>query len=112
MIARIWRCTLAQENVSAYLHYFEASVLPRVSRIDGFSHVSVLEQKADGDAELTLVSFWVTMDAIRAFAGDDPEAAVVPPAMQAMLKRFETRVTHHAVLLQAGPDAPAPALPD
>ena len=38
------------------------------------------------------------MDAIRQFAGADPEAAVVPPAVEAMMVDYDRRVTHYDVV--------------
>lgn len=113
MIARIWRCTTSRENVKAYLAYFEASVLPQASALDGFSQVYIFERETDaGAVELTLVSHWKTMDAIREYAGEDVEAAVVAADAQTLLQSYDERVTHHTVLMHAGPDVPSPDLPD
>ena len=45
------------------------------------------------------------MDAIRAFAGDQPELAVVEPEARATLVRFDSTVHHYEVL--AAPAAPS-----
>jgi hypothetical protein len=37
------------------------------------------------------------MDDVRAFAGDDPERAVVEEAARRVLSRWDDRVTHHEV---------------
>lgn len=113
MIARIWHCTLARENVRLYLEHFETSVLAQVNALDGFSEVSIMEREvSEGVVELTVVSRWKTMESIKAFAGDDAEAAVVAPAAQALLQSHDERVTHHTILMHAGPDVPSPDLPD
>jgi len=39
------------------------------------------------------------MDAIRAFAGDTPERAVVEPEARAVLREFDETVTHYEVAL-------------
>jgi heme-degrading monooxygenase HmoA len=113
MIARIWRCTVTRENIRPYLQHFETSVLPQVSALDGFSEVRIMERElAGGRVELTIVSLWKTMESIKAFAGDDVEAAVVAEPAQALLVDYDRRVTHHTVVLHAGPDVPSPDLPD
>ena len=113
MIARIWRCTLARENIRPYLEHFETSVLAQVSALDGFSEATIMEREvAEGLVELTIVSRWKTLESIRAFAGDDAEAAVVAEPAKALLHSYDERVTHHTILLHAGPDVPSPDLPD
>jgi hypothetical protein len=38
-----------------------------------------------------------SLDAVRAFAGEDYEVAVVPPKARAVLARFEERSQHYTV---------------
>jgi hypothetical protein len=38
------------------------------------------------------------MDAIRQFAGDSPDVAVVPAVVQAMMVEFEKTVAHYEVV--------------
>ena len=37
---------------------------------------------------------WADMESVRAFAGEDLDVAVVPPAAQAVLTRYDQRVEH------------------
>lgn len=111
MIARVWRCTVTQGNLRPYLDLFEQTVLARVNALDGFHEVRVIARDADGLAELTFISLWESMEAIAAYTGGDFERAVVAPDAQALLHSFEPRVTHHTVVLHAGPDVPSPDLP-
>ena len=37
-------------------------------------------------------------DAIRAFAGQDPEVAVVPAVVQAMMARHDRRAAHYEIV--------------
>lgn len=113
MIARIWRCTLPRENIRPYLEHFENSVLAQVNALDGFSEATIMERELEqGIVELTIVSRWKTMESIKAFAGDDVEAAVVAEPARDLLRSFDERVTHHTIVLHAGPDVPSPDLPD
>ena len=45
-----------------------------------------------------MITQWRSMDAIRAFAGADAEAAVVPPHAQAMMVSYDARVRHYEVV--------------
>jgi heme-degrading monooxygenase HmoA len=99
MIARIWRCKVLPEKAPQYLKHFQESVFPEVNNLNGFREVRILQQENDGIIELTVISFWDSLEAIKAFAGDNIEMAVVAPAAQAILLSFETIVTHHEVVL-------------
>jgi len=39
-----------------------------------------------------------SLDAVRIFAGDDYEAAVVPPKARQLLSRFDARSAHYQVV--------------
>lgn len=45
----------------------------------------------------TSVTFFASMKDVRAFAGEDPERAVVEEAARRVLSRWDERVTHHEV---------------
>lgn len=53
----------------------------------------------DGRTEVLLVSFWDSMDAVRAFAGDRPERAVFYPEDDRFLIGREKTTTHFDVPL-------------
>ena len=48
--------------------------------------------------EFRIVTVWESLDAVRAFAGDEVELAVVPELVQRMMVRFDPRVTHYAAV--------------
>jgi len=45
------------------------------------------------------VTWFEGLEAVRAFAGEDYEVAVVPPAARAVLKRFDAVTQHYDVLV-------------
>ena len=47
---------------------------------------------------------WASMTAIEAFAGPDPERAIVEPEARAVLASFEEVVTHHEVVSELAGD--------
>lgn len=101
MIARIWRCVAAREKVADYLAHFEHSVTEELGSIDGYRGASILRRDLDDGVELTVQTLWESLDAIRAFAGAQVEQAVVAPAAQAVLRSYETTVTHYEVVYQS-----------
>ena len=58
---------------------------------------SILRRVVSEGVEFVVVTRWTSFDAIRAFAGDDDERAVVPPQAQAMIE-FDPVVRHYEVL--------------
>ena len=46
-------------------------------------------------------SRWQSMDAVRAFAGADPDRAVIEPGAKAVLAEYDDFVTHYEVTLEA-----------
>jgi mannose-6-phosphate isomerase-like protein (cupin superfamily) len=96
VIARRWRGWAdGAANADAYLRHFESVVRPQLEATDGFVDASVERLEGDdGRTELVVVTSWESMDAIKGFAGDDPEAAVVEPEARAVLADYDSRVHH------------------
>jgi heme-degrading monooxygenase HmoA len=95
VIARRWTALAeSSEQVDAYIEHFARSVRPRLDSTDGFLGATVERVVADGSVEIVVVTRWESMDAIRAFAGEDIDLAVVEPEARAILTRFDSRVRH------------------
>ena len=77
-----------------YVTHFERTVTPRLESTDGFLGATLERVEHDGGIEIVVVTRWNSLEAIRAFAGDDIDAAVVEPEARAALSRFDTRVRH------------------
>jgi heme-degrading monooxygenase HmoA len=99
MFARVWRCTASLENVPRYVGHFQQDVFPELKQLQGFQEAYVLQRTLDDGVEITVLTLWESREAIRGFAGDNAETAVVAPAAQAVLRTFDTTVTHHEILL-------------
>lgn len=75
MIARIWRGRTRAEQSDAYLAFLERTGFAEYRATDGNQGLLCLRREVDGVAEFTLLTLWESMDAIRRFAGDEPERA-------------------------------------
>ena len=103
MIARRWRGWASDPaGADAYELHFSDSVRPALEATEGFVDATVERVEADGRVEIVVVTRWQSMGAIRSFAGEDIEAAVVEPEARAVLAEFDTRVRH--VELRDGDD--------
>ena len=79
MIARIWRGVTREADKDTYFEYLQKTGLKEYASITGNQGVWVLRRVDDGKSEFTLISLWDSWDAIKAFAGPDPEKAVFYP---------------------------------
>ncbi len=98
MISRQWRGLARADQAEVYQEHLLAETFPALQRIAGFVDASILRRKAAGGVEFLIVTRWASMDAIRQFAGADPEAAVVPQKVQRMMIEFDSRVRHYDVV--------------
>jgi heme-degrading monooxygenase HmoA len=100
LIVRTWGARTTPANVAAYARHFRESLSPALERLRGFAGAEMLQRNtgADSDVEIVVVTRWASMDAVRGFAGDDVEEAVVEPAAAAVLTSYDRRVKHYAVL--------------
>jgi heme-degrading monooxygenase HmoA len=98
MIVRAWRGRAAATNASAYVEHFRSNVLPQLHRIDGFRGASLLRRDRGSEVEYVVLSRWASMEAVRAFAGDEVEKAVVEPQAIAALIDFDRAVEHYLVV--------------
>jgi heme-degrading monooxygenase HmoA len=99
VIARIWHGRARGENADAYEQLVSEEVLPGMHRIEWFLGFDLFRAEGpDGESEFVTVTYFESLDAVRAFAGEDYEAAVVPPEARALLTRFDERSSHYEVL--------------
>lgn len=101
MLMRTWRGWTTKENAGIYESLLLGQIFPGIEarRIAGYRGVS-LAKRQDRDEVLFLTILWFdSEDAIRAFAGEDSEAAFVPAAARAILLRFDDRATHFETVI-------------
>jgi heme-degrading monooxygenase HmoA len=103
MIARIWRGRVRTENRAAYVEYIERTGMAEYRSTPGNAGACMLARDLGDDrTEIITLSFWVSRDAIRAFAGEDIERAVFYPEDDRYLVDRETTVTHYEVVAGNG----------
>jgi len=99
MIARIWRGSAVRERANDYVNHLQQSVIPKLRQIDGFRELYLLRRDSTDGVEFLVLTFWESMDDIRKFAGENPEAAVVAPAAQALFREYDALVKHFDIVL-------------
>jgi heme-degrading monooxygenase HmoA len=99
MIARVWNARATPANAARYRDHFEQRVLPALRGMDGYAGGMLLTRTVGQEVELTVVTRWRSLEAIRAFAGGDLEQAVVAEEAILLLREWDRRVRHHEIAL-------------
>jgi len=97
VIARLWTGAVRLADADAYADYIRTTGLEEYTRTPGNRGAWMLRRDNGDRTEYITLSFWESEDAIRAFAGDDIEAAVYYPEDERYLIERGPRVRHYVV---------------
>ncbi len=97
MIARMWFGRTKAEDYDAYLAYLEESGVAELHATPGNRGVMVLRRLDGDEAEFGVMSLWDSLDDVKAFAGEDVEAAHYYHEDERFLLEFAARVKHFEV---------------
>jgi len=102
VIARVWRGWTAPENAHAYEEFLRTKMFPSIQRVPGFLGAELLRREDAEEISFLTITRFDSLDAVRAFAGEDYERAVVEPAARLLLSRFDERSEHFQVVIGPG----------
>lgn len=108
MIARIWRGETTTAKADAYFDYMEETGLRDYRAADGNRGLFALRRRRGARTEFLLLTLWQSFEAIRRFAGPEPERAVYYPEDESYLLRLEPEVEHYEVVAWPSGAAAAP----
>jgi heme-degrading monooxygenase HmoA len=99
MICRIWHGWTSPENADAYERLLRSEIFHGIADRDlqGYRGIELLRRPTPDAVEFVTLMWFDSLDAVRAFAGQDYEVAVVPASARALLKRFDQRSAHYEV---------------
>ena len=103
MIARTWKGTVRRVDAEEYAKYIRETGFAEYGQTPGNRGAWMLRRDEDERTEFITLSLWESEDAIRAFAGDDIEAAVLYPEDARYLIGGESTVAHYQVVDRASP---------
>lgn len=104
MIARVWYGWTSPENADAYEELLRRQILPDITAraIPGYGGAHLLRREEEGEVEFVTVLWFENLGAVRAFAGEEYEASVVPGEARALLSRYDRRSRHYEVVREPG----------
>lgn len=99
MICRIWHGWTTPQNAEAYEALLKSEIFAgiRNQEIAGYHGIQLLRRDLGSEVEFITIMRFESIEAVRTFAGQDYETAVVPPEAQALLARYDTRSQHYQV---------------
>jgi heme-degrading monooxygenase HmoA len=99
MISRIWRGWTTRQNADGYEALLKAEIFTGIVErgISGFQGIDLLRREVPEGIEFVTIMWFDSLLAVRTFAGEDYERAVVPPKARQLLLRFDERSAHYEV---------------
>jgi antibiotic biosynthesis monooxygenase (ABM) superfamily enzyme len=97
VIARVWRGYTKPEHANAYEAMLKPELLPVISKVAGYMGSYLLRRDLGNEIEFVTIMLWESLDAIRAVAGENYEAAVVPEERRKYLSRYDATSAHYEI---------------
>jgi antibiotic biosynthesis monooxygenase (ABM) superfamily enzyme len=106
MISRIWHGWTTPSNADAYEELLKSEIFVgiRDRQIAGYRGIQLIRRDLGDEIEFVTIMWFDSLEAVRVFAGEDYEAAVVPPKAGALLERFDARSQHYEVRMEMKAD--------
>jgi antibiotic biosynthesis monooxygenase (ABM) superfamily enzyme len=102
MIARVWHGSTRPEHADAYEAMLKPELLPGISKARGYRGSFLLRRNAVAEVEFITILLFDSIDDIRAVAGPDYEASIIPEDRQRYLSRHDERAAHYEVAATNG----------
>ncbi len=99
MISRIWHGWTTPGNADQYEALLKEEIFVGIQnrQIRGFKNIQLLRRDVGKETEFVTIMLFDSLEAIREFAGEDYEVAVVPEKARTVLSHFDARSQHYEV---------------
>jgi len=75
MIVRLWRGRVPRERAEEYTAYQEEVGPPGYAKVPGNLGIYLIGREKGDEYEIAMLTFWDSMDSVRAFAGEPVDKA-------------------------------------
>jgi catechol 2,3-dioxygenase-like lactoylglutathione lyase family enzyme/heme-degrading monooxygenase HmoA len=106
MIARLWHGVTRATDSDAYWAFLHARAIPDYRGTPGNQGVRLFRRLEGDRAHFLTLSYWSSLEAVRAFAGPDVAVAKYYPEDQRFLLELEPTVVHYEVTALDVPGLP------
>lgn len=99
MISRIWHGWTTPGNADKYEALLKEEIFVGIQsrHISGFDGIQLLRRDTGEEVEFVTIMRFDSLEAIREFAGENYEVAVVPDKARAILSHFDERSQHYEI---------------
>ena len=99
MISRIWHGWTTPGNANKYEALLKEEIFVGIQNrhIRGFNGIQLLRREVGEEVEFVTIMWFDSLDAVREFAGENYEVAVVPEKARAVLSHFDERSQHYEI---------------
>ncbi len=106
MIIRIWHGWTSPSNADIYENLLKEEIFVGIQNrhIPGFRGIQLLRRELKEEVEFITIMKFDSLDAVRQFAGEDYEVAVVPQKARTVLARFDERSQHYEMRAERSGD--------
>ncbi|MGE5796162.1 MAG: hypothetical protein ACM34N_05220 [Ignavibacteria bacterium] len=98
MILRNWKGIAKKEYEEKYINHLLYNTFPKLSKINGFIDAKIFRRPTGKGIEFLILTSWETIDAIKNFAGERINTAVVPKEVQEMMVDYDKDVIHYELV--------------
>ena len=101
MISRIWHGYTTKENANTYQKLLESEIFVGIKNrnIPGYKGIQLLRKEMESETEFITIMWFESIEAVKKFAGENFEKAVVPDKAQKVLSHFDKTSQHYNVLV-------------
>jgi len=102
MLSRVWHGWTTPANADAYESLLKSEIFTGIQnrQIAGYKGIHLFRRNIGDEVEFVTVMWFDAIEAVRVFAGEDYELAVVPPKARKLLSRFDPRSQHYEVKVE------------
>jgi heme-degrading monooxygenase HmoA len=97
LIARIWKGAVRKRDGDAYADYMRKTGVAAYASTTGNRGAWMLRRDIGEKTEFLMFTLWDSLDAVKAFAGQDHETAVFYPEDDRYLVERDGTATHYCV---------------
>ena len=100
MICRLWRGWTSPENAGEYERIVRTEVIPGIEarNIPGFRHIDLMKRDLGGEIEFQTLMWFDSLEAVKAFMGEDYSLSHKPEEARAVLNSFDDRAAHYELI--------------
>jgi hypothetical protein len=101
MISRIWHGWTTRENADVYETLLKSEIFTGITNLNirGYRGIHLLRRDVPEGVEFVTIMWFDSVEDVIAFAGEEYEAAVVPPKARQVLSHFDDRSAHYEVVV-------------